>query len=387
MFGPQVDKSAISCSPIITRHPTDPRSVNVTFRCEGVGIGRAVLHWNGEHEMWASGDGRTWSITLPLRREARICYQIEVFRPSNAGNQYMTGACGARYQVRGPRRVLVGDSWFELSLPDAPRQQWNTAIDNVLSGTVEVRRLWSRTFRDERSLLVYLPAGYSTIDQHALLLLLSSMEFAPHIAPITLDNLAYSGRIRSTAVVFVGNSPSGERWKELRCCGEICDFVTVDLLPWIEDNYKISHKPSDRVVGGYSRGGLAAAWVALNIPEAIGNVISHSGSFWWAPDYDSFDPTQFNRYAEPGWLIREVISRPKRNVRFYLDAGTYEDKSNEGNILGFTRHFRDVLIAKGYDILYQEFVGGHDFLHWRATIADAMHFLLPVSGVKAMVQG
>jgi hypothetical protein len=41
------------------------------------------------------------------------------------------------------------------------------------------------------------------------------------------------------------------------------------------------------------------------------------------------------------------------------------------------RHFRDVLIAKGYDVTYRETGGAHNNLHFRAMLADALLTLLP----------
>jgi enterochelin esterase family protein len=37
---------------------------------------------------------------------------------------------------------------------------------------------------------------------------------------------------------------------------------------------------------------------------------------------------------------------------------------------------RDVLLAKGYEVHYQQFVGGHDYLSWRGTFADGLMDLI-----------
>jgi enterochelin esterase family protein len=37
---------------------------------------------------------------------------------------------------------------------------------------------------------------------------------------------------------------------------------------------------------------------------------------------------------------------------------------------------RDVLLAKGYEVHYQQFVGGHDYLSWRGTFADGLLALI-----------
>ena len=46
-------------------------------------------------------------------------------------------------------------------------------------------------------------------------------------------------------------------------------------------------------------------------------------------------------------------------------------------LTGGNRHFRDVVIAKGYDVTYRETGGPHNNLHFRATFADALLTLLP----------
>jgi enterochelin esterase-like enzyme len=77
-------------------------------------------------------------------------------------------------------------------------------------------------------------------------------------------------------------------------------------------------------------------------------------------------------------MAKQFSASPKLPLRFFLDAGTFElDKSGKGgDILEATRHLRDVLLAKGYEVHYQQFVGGHTDLSWRGTLADGLIALL-----------
>jgi enterochelin esterase family protein len=80
------------------------------------------------------------------------------------------------------------------------------------------------------------------------------------------------------------------------------------------------------------------------------------------------------RYAEPKFLAKESVNSPKLPLRFYMDAGSFEVDLNGagGAILKPSRHMRDVLLAKGYAVRYQENVAGHDYLSWRGSPADGL---------------
>ena len=41
-----------------------------------------------------------------------------------------------------------------------------------------------------------------------------------------------------------------------------------------------------------------------------------------------------------------------------------------------SRHLRDVLQAKGYEVRLQEINGGHDFFNWQAALPDGLTSLL-----------
>ena len=100
--------------------------------------------------------------------------------------------------------------------------------------------------------------------------------------------------------------------------------------------------------------------------ETFGLILSQSGSYW-------FEPTG-KEYAEPNWLARQFAQKDRLQLKFYMDAGTNElDMSGNGTgILVSNRHLRDVLRAKGYEVTYQEFVGDHDYIDWRGTLADGL---------------
>jgi enterochelin esterase-like enzyme len=148
-----------------------------------------------------------------------------------------------------------------------------------------------------------------------------------------------------------------------------------ELLPWAHDLFNFTRDPSRTLVAGSSFGGLAAACAGLWQPETFGNVLAQFGCFHWIPP-QAGDSSEGR--PEPNWVARQFISSPRKPLRWYLDAGSAEfDAIGDGNsILSSTRALRDVLRAKGYEVHYQEFAGGHDYLCWRGTLADGLIALL-----------
>jgi enterochelin esterase family protein len=62
-------------------------------------------------------------------------------------------------------------------------------------------------------------------------------------------------------------------------------------------------------------------------------------------------------------------------VQFYLSAGVFETDPSGAGVLEQNRAFRELLRRRGYSVAYQEFVGGHDPLQWRATLPDGLRAL------------
>jgi enterochelin esterase family protein len=160
------------------------------------------------------------------------------------------------------------------------------------------------------------------------------------------------------------------RDRELACYQPFSDFVVQEVLPWVHQHYAITQNPAHTLVTGCSRGGLAAAYVALQHPEVFGLVLSQSGSFYWKPDHSD----QF------GWLIQQYANSPSHPIRFYLEVGSLETygvvPGHEYSSLISTRMMYETLITKGYMATCQEFQGGHDYYCWKGTIANGLKRLL-----------
>jgi enterochelin esterase family protein len=154
----------------------------------------------------------------------------------------------------------------------------------------------------------------------------------------------------------------------MSCHPPFAEFLARELVPWVRRGYRVSADPARTVIAGSSLGGLAAACAAVKHPEIFGNVLSISGSFYWKPPGET----------EPERLAREIATGPKLKLRFYLEAGLMEGRPRpeSPSLLEANRHLRNVLQAKGYEVGYQEFNGGHSILNWRGSFPNGLLALL-----------
>lgn len=263
-------------------------------------------------------------------------------------------------------------------LPGALRQPWIVPNPKNPSGTVEKYTFRSELLKSERVLSVYTPPGYRADGPpYALVVVFDGAAYLSVVpTPTILDNLIATGQIPPTVAVFVTNPSQEARNKELPPNPDFADFLAKELIPWVHSHFNATTDPSMTVVAGSSFGGLAATYAGLRHPEVFGRVLCQSGSFWWAPGRAA-DPTP-DATTETGWLAKEFIKSPVLPLKFWMEAGVFEVDSMGigGSILETSRQMRDVLLAKGYEVQYQQFAGGHEYLNFRGTFADGLIALI-----------
>jgi enterochelin esterase-like enzyme len=395
-------------TPLIERLPDDKENMLVTFLWKGTPATKNVLIvWfpftmqsPDKYRLTQIADTNVWYRTLKVNKRKRFIYRLApnapAFRSSddNGGDLFPTIWAGSQIDPLNENHwasdpedpdVPAHQGFSAVEMPDAPPQPWGVRAKGIAEGKVERHMLTSALMKNDREIGVYLPSGYSkTAEAFGLLILFDENAYLKNDkqsarvpTEAILDNLIAAKRIPPMVAVFVDNGPGNARSRELPCNPAFADFLNFELVPWVRRLYNVSTDPQQIVVGGSSYGGLAATYAALRHPETFGNVLSQSGSYWWTPP-KTVGGSDFDSDAEPNWVARQFIASPKLRVRFYMDAGSDEiDLSGKGtSILVPNRHLRDVLLAKGYEVHYQEFNGGHDYLSWRGTLADGLILLM-----------
>ena len=257
-----------------------------------------------------------------------------------------------------------------LSLPDAPDQAIVESRADIPHGKVDWHKLTSEVLGNERRIWVYTPPGYEPGGGPYPMLVAFDGGSSLTVTPIhrVLENLLAEGRVRPMIGVFVDNPTPTSRNDDLPCSEPFARFIETELIPWVRERYAVSDDPTDGYVTGVSYGGLASMWIGFRLPHLFGNVISQSASLWWGPGFDMAKAFRSQEYT-PGWLIDEYERAPKLPLRIWQEIGLMEpdDRMIEPN-----RRMKAVLEAKGYNLIYRETAGGHDYAIWRGTIADAL---------------
>jgi enterochelin esterase family protein len=301
-----------------------------------------------------------WVRSYEIAGDARLAYWFSTEMLPTSTDQLVADPLNPSTHFYPGDEELPDDSGFLASmveLPGARELRWSTAGE-AASGEVDVERLSSVVLGNERRVWTYRPPGYDPSRRYPLVVCFDGHAYTLDAyvpLPTVLDNLIAAGRIPPVVAVLPDSLDQETRTRELALHEPFVEFVAEELLPWAHKRLSIEPDPARTVVAGSSLGGLAAAFCGLRRPDLFGLVLSQSGAY------------QFVDFGGPAlFAVEERVP-----LRFYLDAGLFERRQTLANL-----HMRDVLIAKGYDVDYRSFPGGHDYFWWRETIADGLISLL-----------
>lgn len=264
-----------------------------------------------------------------------------------------------------------------VSYAEGPGAQTSVYLEKrpgVAAGTIETLDIDSRILGNRRTLRIYLPPDYrkGTRD-YGLLLAYDGNQYTQSVPmPTILDNMIAARVIAPVVAVFL---ESPDRDNEFPPNDAFQRFVGEELLPQLRARYRLSRDPRRNAVLGSSYGGLAATYTAFTHPQVFGNVISQSGSYGWSPEAaTAAAAAQIGRNPNPdsGWLTRRIAEAPRLNVRFYLDAGSWEGP----NMLASNRMLRSVLLGKGCAVVYRESPGTHSAYYWMLRLPDGLQATL-----------
>jgi len=121
-------------------------------------------------------------------------------------------------------------------------------------------------------------------------------------------------------------------------------MLKLELIPFIDKNYRTISKAETRGMLGASLGGLTSLYTGLQLSDLFGKVAGQSSAIQWD------NQKIFHLFQE----------YPLRDIEIYLDWGTYEGLDSLSN------RFVQLLEEKGYSVKYNVYNEGHSWGNWRA---------------------
>ncbi|PEW28682.1 DUF1992 domain-containing protein [Bacillus cereus] len=231
------------------------------------------------------------------------------------------------------------------------------------SGRIETYSFHSSILNNTRKIHIYTPHDYShTSHLQELLIVFDGNSFINNLSIAkTLNYLIYEKEIPSYIAVAIDPI---DRLEELTYNDNMNTFLTKELLPWIQAKYHVYQEKNHTTIAGFSLGGLAAFYAAIQNPHIFGNVLSMSGSVHWKKDdYENAIP----------WIENQIssIDFNATHLYFYIAVGELENEP----LLTANRRLYKALEKKEYQTTYEEFQGGHDSVWWREKLFDGLRAL------------
>ncbi|MGH7496544.1 MAG: alpha/beta hydrolase-fold protein [bacterium] len=246
----------------------------------------------------------------------------------------------------------------ELAMPDYVQPPEIARYANIPHGTLRTITIASTILRNTRAIRVYAPPEYATAvnDSFPVVLFHDGGDYISSGSAVNvLDYLISENRIQPVIAVFV---PPVQRLDEyvLNLALQFESFIVNELMPMVDAQYRTKRDPGNRAMVGLSAGGLVATQICYNRPESFGLCGAFSPSYW----------------ANSMRVFDQVSNGPQKDIRFYIDWGTYE-----AIIMNDARAMRDNLVALGYNLTWNEWHEAHSFGSWRAHIDNALEYFFP----------
>lgn len=185
----------------------------------------------------------------------------------------------------------------------APAQPSNAA--GQLKGKLYEPEFHSAALNTNERFFIYVPAGYATNNQRYPVLYMlhgggDRREWVNYGLISTVDNMISTNKVPPMIIVlpqgdqsYFVNHQNGPKWG---------DYMSKDIVPYIDSNYLTLPDAKHRAIGGLSMGGWGALYQAFSHPDEFGVVGAHAaslrsddGSMSFLPRGDAFknfDPVQ-----------------------------------------------------------------------------------------------
>ena len=267
--------------------------------------------------------------------------------------------------ILDPRNPYTTPSGYGLhssfSMPEFKEDSSRIFRAGIHHGTFDSLFITSKlTAVQPRMIKIYKPAGYDTLANIPVLIMNDGFKAIKYCSyPIILDNLIADNKIKPVLVVFIDYKEEDANY-EIDRTNEYIKFICDDILPIIENKYKISRQPENHVIAGVSAGASISILTVFKRPDkflkAAGQSTTITEKIWNAlgnkKDLQNFKSYKF--YFDVGRF--DLLSGAAYNYPFLYANQKINKRMNE---LGIKHSFH----------IYND---GHEWANWRERVDDIL---------------
>ena len=241
-------------------------------------------------------------------------------------------------------------------------------VSRIVAGT-----FYSQAMLMQRPFEIYLPPSYEQAADRAypVLYLLHgdggrASDWAAFGLQATMDQAIAAGTPEMIVVMPDGSGRSGDTdWANRWDGTELVEDQVIDLVSFVDQNYRTMPDRSTRFVGGASSGGFGALNLALHHQELFSTAMSFSG-FIAANDPEA-DSGVFGE--DPGFIERNspaslVSSQAGARDIYYVLSGGQNDAYFQHRMAELSAELDRLGIAHEFHVV----PGGHDMIAWNAGL-------------------
>ncbi len=222
---------------------------------------------------------------------------------------------------------------------------------DIPHGKVIEERFASKILGNERGVYFYMPPGYGNDEDrlYPVLFVHDGGEYIRLASMVTVaDNLIAAGEIDPLIMVFIDPVDRGGEYKNGK---GFTRMIVEEIVPMVDGRFRTDMDPVARGMMGASLGGLISVQITWDNPGIFGFCASQSGAF-------------MANYTD---AVQMVESGPPREIRYYLDWGTYEP-----GIAGSNEEMREAILRGGHELIWKVYPEGHSWGSWRAHLDDIL---------------
>jgi enterochelin esterase-like enzyme len=227
--------------------------------------------------------------------------------------------------------------------------------------------------KSQRKYWIYLPPNYNNKAEgtYPLLVFLDGSDYLNTVPiPSILERMINNKEIPPSIAIFFEYS-THRRQLEYYGDDRFTEFLANDLIDILrkEHHLRITTDPKTTTIIGFSASGLAAIHAGLTRPDVFGNVITQSAALWPKKKKD------LQKLVDEHTLKKTVTV-------FCMEAGSFETTPIECQFQDGTtqavsinqanKDLNKYMQEKNIVSTFHEFVGGHNYVCYRGSIADRL---------------